>query len=68
MPTDIQIMDYAIRDKTPITYRGHNYIAKELIIWYDQENMRQCSLVLVDSQRNTIRVRMRECEVSGNGR
>ena len=68
MATDIQIVDHAIRDKTPITYQGHKYIAKELIIWYDKDNIRQCSLILVDDNKNTIRARLRECEVSENGR
>lgn len=68
MPTDIQIVDHAIRDKIPITYQGHRYIAKEMIIWYDQEKKRQCSLVLTDNKNGSIRARMTECEVSKDGR
>ena len=68
MATDIQIVDNAIRDKIPITYQGHRYIAKELIIWYDKENRRQCSLVLTDNKNSSIRARMTECEVSEDGR
>lgn len=64
MLSDIQIADHSIRDKTPITYQGHKYIAKELIIWYDKENTRQCSLLLTDNRKNTIRARLRECEVT----
>lgn len=64
MLSDIQIADHSIRDKTPITYQGHKYIAKELIIWYDKENTRQCSLILVDKEKRTIRARLRECEVT----
>ena len=67
MATEIQIADQWIRYKTPITYQGHKYIAKELIIWYDKENIRQCSLVLVDENKSTIRARLRECEVMENG-
>ena len=68
MATDIQIADYAIRDKTPITYKGHSYIAKELIIWYDIYNHRQCSFILTDEKNCSIRARITECEVSENGR
>lgn len=67
MATDIQIADNSIRDKTPITYQGHKYIAKELIIWYDKDNIRQCSLLLADGN-GTVRARLRECEVTEDGR
>lgn len=67
MATDIQIADHSIRDKTPITYKGHKYIAKELIIWYDKDNIRQCSLLLAD-ENGTVRARLRECEVTEDER
>ena len=68
MPTDIQIADHCIRYKIPITYQGHSYIVKELVIWYDIYNHRQCSLILTDEKNRSIRARITECEVSEDGR
>jgi hypothetical protein len=67
MATDIQIADHSIRDKTPMIYQGHSYIPKELIIWYDKDNIRQCSILLAD-KNGTVRARLRECEVTEDGR
>ena len=63
MATDIQIADNCIRDKTPVMYQGHKYSVKELIIWYDIYNHRQCSLLLADEKNSYIRARLTECEV-----
>lgn len=63
---DIKTAENLCKDKKPVTYGGHIYYIKEIIIWYDIYRERKTSLVLRDKNGNTSRVEMSKCEVCEN--
>lgn len=68
MKLDIKTADHVLRDKTPIVYKGNKYAVKEMVIWYDIYNHRQCSFILTDEKNRIVRARITECEVLEDGR
>lgn len=68
MKLDIKTADHILRDKTSVVYQGHKYAVKEMVIWYDIYNHRQCSFILTDEKNCSIRARITECEVLEDGK
>ena len=68
MKLDIKTADNVLRSKTPVVYQGNKYAVKEIVIWYDIYNHRQCSFILTDEKNRSIRARITECEVLEDGR
>lgn len=59
--TDIKTADRLLKEKKQVIYDGVSYIIKELVIWYDISNKRQCSFIL-SAGNTSYRVNIDKCE------
>lgn len=60
---EIKEADHILKQGKSVLYNGHEYKVKELVIWYDIQNRRKCSLILLDDKKNIYRVSIEQCEI-----
>jgi hypothetical protein len=65
---DIKTADTLLKNQKLVTFNGRVYWIRELVIWYDDSNRRQCSFILSEKgSNNTQRVKIEQCEIYTSG-